>query len=36
MDSSLVRLLWILGGCIFGSGVLAYLIVAIVVPYKPE
>lgn len=34
MDVSLVRLLWILGGCIFGSGILAYIIVAVVVPYK--
>ena len=36
MDPSLVRLLWILAGCIFGSGVLAYIIVAIIVPYKKE
>lgn len=36
MDPSLVRLLWILAGCIFGSGILAYIIVAIIVPYKKE
>ena len=35
-DPSLVRLLWILAGCIFGSGILAYIIVAIIVPYKKE
>jgi phage shock protein C len=36
IDPSLIRLLWILAGCIFGSGVLAYLIFAVVVPYKRE
>ncbi|MDD2376650.1 MAG: PspC domain-containing protein [Clostridia bacterium] len=33
MDPSLVRLLWILFGCIFGSGVVTYIIVAMVLPY---
>jgi len=33
MDPSLVRLLWIIFGCIFGSGVVAYIIVAIILPY---
>jgi phage shock protein C len=33
MDPSLVRLLWILFGCLFGSGVITYIIVAIVLPY---
>jgi phage shock protein C len=33
MDPSLVRLLWILFGCIFGSGVITYIIVALVLPY---
>lgn len=36
MDPSLVRLLWILAGCVFGSGVVAYIIVAIIVPYKKD
>ena len=34
MDPSLVRLLWIIFGCIFGSGVVAYIIVAIILPYE--
>jgi len=34
MDPSLVRLLWIIFGCIFGSGVAAYIIVAMVLPYE--
>ncbi len=33
MDPSLVRLLWIFFGCIFGSGVITYIIVALVLPY---
>lgn len=36
MDPSLVRLLWILAGCVFGSGVVAYIIVAIIVPDKKD
>lgn len=36
MDPSLVRLLWIFAGCVFGSGILAYIIVALIVPYKRE
>ena len=33
MDPSLVRLLWIIFGCIFGSGVVTYIIVAMILPY---
>jgi phage shock protein C len=34
MDPSLVRLLWILFGCIFGSGVVTYIIFALILPYN--
>ncbi|MDF2866267.1 MAG: phage-shock protein [Clostridia bacterium] len=34
MDPSLVRLLWILFGCIFGSGIITYIIVALILPYE--
>lgn len=33
MDTSLIRLLWIFFALAFGSGVLTYIIVAIVLPY---
>lgn len=35
VDPSLVRLLWIVFGAMVGSGILAYLVVAIVIPYRP-
>lgn len=34
MDPSLVRLLWILFGCIFGSGIVTYILVALILPYE--
>ena len=33
VDSTLVRLAWILFSCMAGSGILAYIIAAIVIPY---
>lgn len=36
LDPSLVRLGWILLGCFAGSGIIAYIICAIVIPVSPE
>ena len=36
IDPTLVRLLWIVFSCAGGSGVLAYIIAAIVMPEKSE
>ena len=36
IDPTLVRLLWVLATCFVGSGVLAYIIAAIVMTRKPE
>lgn len=35
VDPSLVRLAWILFVALGGSGILAYIIAAIVIPYRP-
>ncbi len=35
IDSTLVRLAWIIFSCLGGSGVLAYIVAAIVMPHKP-
>ncbi len=35
VDATLIRLLLILFGCTAGSGVIAYLIAAIVIPMEP-
>lgn len=36
VDVTLVRLLWILFGCMGGAGLLAYIVAAIVMPYEDE
>ncbi|MBQ6847490.1 MAG: PspC domain-containing protein [Clostridia bacterium] len=36
IDSTLIRLAWILFVCLGGSGILAYIIAAIVMPVKTE
>ncbi len=36
IDSTLIRLAWILFICLGGSGILAYIIAAIVMPVKAE
>lgn len=36
VDPTLIRLLWILLVCFAGSGILAYIIAAIVMPEKSE
>lgn len=36
IDSTVIRLLWILFTCCGGAGVLAYIIAAIVMPSKSE
>jgi phage shock protein C len=35
IDPTLVRLLWVIFACLAGSGLLAYIICAIVIPVKP-
>lgn len=35
-DPTLVRLAWVLFCCIGGSGLLAYLIAAVIIPWNPE
>ena len=36
IDPTLIRLAWVLFTCLGGSGLLAYVIAAIVMPAKPE
>lgn len=36
MDPTLIRLLWILFTAFAGSGILAYVVAAIVMPYKSD
>ena len=36
IDSTIVRLIWVLAVVFAGVGVLAYLIAALVIPYAPE
>ena len=36
VDPSIIRLAWILFSCLGGSGILAYIICAIVIPRNPN
>lgn len=36
IDPTLIRLGWILFSCLGGSGILAYIIAAIVIPDRPD
>lgn len=36
LDPTIVRLAWAIFGCCGGSGVLAYIIAAIIIPVKPK
>lgn len=36
VDPTLVRLGWVLFCCMAGSGILAYIVCAIVIPKKPQ
>ncbi len=36
IDPTLVRLAWVLFCCLGGSGVLAYIICALIIPSRPE
>ena len=36
VDPTLVRLIWVLFCCMGGSGFLAYMIAAIIIPSRPE
>lgn len=36
IDSTLVRLAWVLFSLLGGSGILAYIIAALVIPRRPE
>ncbi len=36
VDPTLIRLAWVIFSCLGGSGVLAYIICAIVIPRKPD
>lgn len=36
MDPTLVRLAWVLFCALGGSGVIAYLLAAIIIPHRPE
>ena len=36
VDPTLVRLIWVLFCCLGGSGLLAYMIAAIIIPSRPE
>jgi phage shock protein C len=35
VDPVVIRLLWVIFCCMGGSGVLAYIIAAIIIPYQP-
>lgn len=36
MDATIIRLAWVLFCALGGSGVLAYIIAAIIIPYRPN
>ncbi|EUJ28320.1 DNA-binding transcriptional activator PspC [Listeria grayi] len=36
IDATLVRLLWIVASLIFGSGILLYILAAIIIPSDPD
>ncbi len=36
IDPTLIRLAWVLFSCLGGSGLLAYIVCAIVIPRKPS
>ncbi len=36
IDPTVVRIIWILSLCFFGSGVIAYIVCALVMPKKSE
>lgn len=36
MDPTIIRLLWVLASLFVGSGILAYIIAAFIMPNKPE
>lgn len=36
IDPTLVRLAWVLFGMFVGSGIIAYIIAAIIIPRKPD
>ncbi len=36
IDSTLVRIIWVVLSCFYGMGVLAYIICALVMPQKPD
>lgn len=36
IDATFVRLGWVIFSCLWGSGVLAYIICAIIIPKKPD
>ena len=36
VDATLIRLAWVIFGVMGGSGLLAYIICAIIIPKKPE
>ncbi|EFI84813.1 PspC domain-containing protein [Listeria grayi] len=36
IDATLVRLLWIVASLIFGSGILLYILAAIIIPADPD
>ena len=36
IDSTIVRLLWVIGALCFGGGLLAYIIAAVIMPEGPD
>lgn len=36
IDPTLVRLLWVIFGCMGGSGIIAYIVAAIIIPVRYE
>lgn len=36
IDPTLVRLLWVIFGCMGGSGIIAYVVAAIIIPVRYE
>ncbi len=36
VDSTLIRVLWVIAAVIFGSGILAYIIAWLLIPRRPE
>lgn len=36
VDSTIIRLIWVIVACLFGAGIIAYFLAALVMPKAPQ